>query len=60
MPTEAELRAIATSVENLTARVQSMAESLEGEHQEGLKDDLFEIERLLAAAARRLGKVGTA
>lgn len=53
----AELSSVATALEELAARVSSMADGLSGGRREGKAADLYEIERALGAAHRRLTKL---
>jgi hypothetical protein len=52
----AELSSLATALEDLTRRVTSLAEGLAGQ-QADLATELFEVERSLNGAQRRLRKV---
>ena len=52
----AELSSLATALDDLTRRVTSLAEGLANE-QEDLAIELFEVERSLNGARRRLRKV---
>jgi hypothetical protein len=49
-----ELSSVATALGELTSRVASLAEALVGEARDDLASSLFEVERSLGAAARRL------
>ena len=49
-----ELSSVATALSELTSRVASLAEALAGEARDDLASSLFEVERSLGAAARRL------
>lgn len=46
-----------TSLRELTARISDVAESLSGTDQDNVAGALFEVERALDTAARRLDKV---
>ena len=52
----AELSSLATALDDLTRRVTSLAEGLANE-QHDLATELFEVERSLNGARRRLSKV---
>jgi hypothetical protein len=52
----AELSSLATALEDLTRRVTSMADGLANEQQD-LATELYEVERSLNGAQRRLRKV---
>jgi hypothetical protein len=52
----AELSSLATALEELTKRVTSLADGLAGQQQD-LAVELFEVERSLNGAQRRLRKV---
>jgi hypothetical protein len=49
-----ELSSVATALGELTSRVAQLAESLAGETRDDLASALYEVERSLGAAARRL------
>jgi hypothetical protein len=53
----AELSSAATTLEELTERVVAVANRMDAATQEGLAADLFEVERSLRAAQRRLLEV---
>jgi hypothetical protein len=53
----AELSSLATALDELTGRVASMAELLSGTEQDVMAGDLFEVERSLRAAQRRLARL---
>ncbi|MGI9118882.1 MAG: hypothetical protein ACR2G7_01925 [Acidimicrobiales bacterium] len=57
MSTGPQLSSVATALAELTHRVTEMAESLAGAQREDLANELFEVERSLLAAGRRLSKV---
>ena len=52
-----ELSSISTALEGLTKRIASTAEQFSGTERDDLAGTLFEVERSLAAAQRRLDKV---
>ena len=56
MPAHAEIGSLATTLEELTKRVSSLAETAEHEDEE-LAAELFGIERALSGALRRLRKL---
>lgn len=58
METErAQLSSAATTLDELVGRVAAAAERLHGDGEESLAHDLFEVERSLRAAQRRLQAV---
>lgn len=52
-----ELSSINTALEALTERIAGMAESLAGSHQDDVVTALYEVERSLRTAQRRLAQV---
>jgi hypothetical protein len=52
---DAELSSLTTELGELADRVATMAEPLAGTDDDALASDLFEVERLLREALRRLG-----
>jgi hypothetical protein len=54
MSARAELSSVATSLDELVGRVSRIAEGLTGEERDVVGPDLFEVERSLRAARRRL------
>lgn len=54
----AELASITTALDDLSHRVTAIAERSVGTNLDWLATDLFEAERALGQARRRLGKVG--
>jgi hypothetical protein len=52
----AELSSVATAVDELAKRVATIGEALSGDEREALSTDLFEVERALGNAARRLAR----
>lgn len=53
----AELSALATSLDDLTARITSAADRYQGTPRGDLADGLYEVERSLRTAARKLDRV---
>lgn len=56
-PAPAELSSLASSLDELSRRLKTMAEAAapaDGEDEEGIASDLWEIERVLKSAQRRL------
>ena len=49
-----QLSSVSTALSELTTRVSSLADELSGERREDVANALFEIERSLATANRRL------
>jgi ElaB/YqjD/DUF883 family membrane-anchored ribosome-binding protein len=54
---EAELSSLATALEELTGRVTAIAEEHSGTARDDLATELFEVERALSGAQRRLARV---
>jgi len=54
MTARAELSSVSTGLEELVKRVTDIAEGLAGDEKEQLAPDLYEVERTLRAAERRL------
>jgi hypothetical protein len=54
MSARAELSSVATSLDELVGRITRIAEGLSGDEREVVGQDLFEVERSLRAARRRL------
>lgn len=54
MTARAELSSVSTGLEELVKRVTDIAEGLSGAEKEQLAPDLYEVERTLRAAERRL------
>ncbi|MDQ1391466.1 MAG: hypothetical protein QOF30_443 [Acidimicrobiaceae bacterium] len=50
----AELSSVATAIEELAQRVAAIGEGLTGAERDALRADLFEVERALGNASRRL------
>jgi hypothetical protein len=57
MTARAELSSVSTGLEELVKRVTDIAEGLAGDEKEQLAPDLYEVERTLRAAERRLRRV---
>jgi hypothetical protein len=57
MTSGAELSSVATALDELTRRVTGIAEGLSGTDRDDVAMTLFEVERSLATAQRRLGQV---
>ncbi|HEX6596264.1 MAG TPA: hypothetical protein VF045_04980 [Acidimicrobiales bacterium] len=55
---KAELSSIATALDDLSKRVTGIAERSEGTDLDWLTTDLYEAERALGQARRRLARVG--
>jgi hypothetical protein len=55
-----ELSSISTALEALTERISSLAESLSGTDRDDMASALFEVERSLETAQRRLDQVVSA
>jgi len=53
----AELSALATSLEDLTTRITAMADRFRGTPRGDVADNLYEVERSLLTAARKLDRV---
>jgi hypothetical protein len=53
----AELSAIATSIDELLRRVSAIADEVSREHEEALSTELYEVERSLGVARRRLTRL---
>ena len=60
MTARAELSSVSTGLEELVKRVTDIAEGLSGDEKEQLAPDLYEVERTLRAAERRLRRVVSA
>jgi DNA/RNA-binding domain of Phe-tRNA-synthetase-like protein len=57
MTSGAELSSVATALDELTKRVAGIAEGLSGTERDDVALTLYEVERSLATAQRRLGRV---
>ncbi len=53
----AELSALATTLEDLTTRITAMADRFRGTARGDVADNLYEVERSLLTAARKLDRV---
>jgi hypothetical protein len=53
----AELSSVATALDDLTSRVAVIADRLNGTEQDQVAAELFEVERSMRAAQRRLARV---
>ena len=52
-----QLSSVSTALNDLTTRVAELAESLSGSQREDVANALFEVERSLTTAARRLDQL---
>jgi ElaB/YqjD/DUF883 family membrane-anchored ribosome-binding protein len=57
MTARAELSSVSTRLEELVKGVTDIADGLAGEERDRLSSDLYEVERTLRAAERRLRRV---
>ncbi len=57
MSVRAELSSLATALDDLAARITGITEALPPAEREELGPELYEVERSLIAAGRRLAKV---
>lgn len=57
MTARAELSSVSTRLEELVKRVTDIADGLAGDERDSLGPDLYEVERTLRAAERRLRRV---
>ena len=57
MSTLAELSSVATGLEEMARRITAIAEGLTGAEAEDYSADLFEVERALGTASRRLNRL---
>jgi hypothetical protein len=53
---KAELSSVATALDEMAKRIADIAAALVGDEQEALSADLFEVERALGNASRRLSR----
>jgi uncharacterized protein Yka (UPF0111/DUF47 family) len=53
----AELSALATSLDDLTSRLTAAADGLRGTPRADIADELYEVERSLLTASRKLDRV---
>jgi hypothetical protein len=57
MSTRAELSSVATGLHELVGRIAEIAEGLAGDERDDVGPELFEVERTLRTAERRLSRV---
>jgi hypothetical protein len=57
MTARAELSSVATRLHELVERVTSIADDLGGDERDDIGQELFEVERTLRSAERRLNRV---
>ena len=57
MTARAELSSVATRLHELVSRVTEIANGLAGDEKEDVGPELFEVERMLRSAERRLNRV---
>ena len=57
MTAHAELSSVSTGLEDLVKRITDIADGLAGEDRDRIGADLYEVERTLRAAERRLRRV---
>jgi hypothetical protein len=57
MSVRAELSSVATSLDELQGRISRIAEGLTSEEREVVGPDLFEVERALRSARRRVSRI---
>ena len=57
MTAAAELSSLATALDELTQRISGMADDAAAQQRDDIASELFEVERALAGASRRLMKV---
>jgi hypothetical protein len=57
MSARAELSSVSTSLEELVGRITRIAEGLSGDDRDVVGPDLFEVERALRSARRRLSRI---
>jgi hypothetical protein len=56
MSARAELSSVATALDELARRVATIGDGLTGAERDALRADLFEVERALGNASRRLSR----
>lgn len=56
-PPTAALSSLATGLDELTARLAAIAEQLDGTEHDLMASELFEVERALSSAQRRLAQL---
>jgi hypothetical protein len=57
MTARAELSSVATRLHELVGRVTEIADNLGGSERDDVGPELYEVERMLRSAERRLGRV---
>ena len=57
MSQPAELSSVATALEELLRRITAIAETITGDDRDAVTSELFEVERALGAAHRRLTRI---
>ena len=57
MSARAELSSVSTSLDELVVRISRIADSLAGDERDMVGPDLFEVERALRGARRRLSRI---
>ena len=57
MSQPAELSSVATALEELLRRITAIAETITGDDRDAVTSELFEVERTLGAAHRRLTRI---
>jgi hypothetical protein len=57
MSVRAELSSVSTSLEELLGRISRIAEALSGDERDVVGPDLFEVERALRSARRRVSRI---
>jgi hypothetical protein len=57
MSVRAELSSVATSLDELQGRISRIAEGLSSEERQVVGPDLFEVERALRSARRRVSRI---
>jgi hypothetical protein len=57
MSVRAELSSVSTSLDELVGRITRITEALDGEERDVVGPDLFEVERALRSARRRLTRI---
>jgi hypothetical protein len=57
MSVRAELSSLSTGLDELVSRITRIADTLGGDDRDAVGEDLFEVERTLRSAQRRLARV---
>jgi hypothetical protein len=57
MSARAELSSLSTGLDELVVRITRIADTLAGDERETVGEDLYEVERTLRSAQRRLARV---